>query len=318
MAGAHLLPYIAVLDGPGAAAYCGAMLEQHLPFDVITAGEVSRNRLSAHRAIIVGSGAPLGEEAVAELAAYVRAGGGLLCSDQVSGSLAELAGVTLDGQVNSGYSDLPFYYRFESDAPLWRELRGRLLSFRHACTKVTPASDCHIEALIVGLDASRSKKDRMTTKPYPGPPLGPMAVTRSVGSGRVLYVAGDLASNAALGQIVDADVPVVLAKAALWAAGGQPPVTTNAPPSVELVTHVNRNRIAIFVMNGTMNPLENTRVIRYVVPLPDIEIRMKTDGPARSVTAATGQNVSYEDRDSWLTIRLPRLSEYEVLMVDLA
>ena len=45
---------------------------------------------------------------------------------------------------------------------------------------------------------------------------------------------------------------------------------------------------------------------------------LKTDGPARSVTAATGQNVSYEDRDSWLTIRLPRLSEYEVLMVDLA
>jgi hypothetical protein len=315
---ADLLPYIAVLDGPGATAYCNALLEQHLPFDLITARRVNQKQLSAYRAVIVGNGGVLREQGLAELAAYVKAGGGLMCTGQISESLAALAGVTLDGQVDSGHRDLPFYYRFDTDAPLWRDLRGRLLAFRHPCTKVTPAADSHIEALIVGLDSSRSNKHHMTTKPYPGPPLGPMAVTRSVGAGRVLYLAGDLASIGAPGNVIDADVLVVLAKSALWTAGGKPPVTTNAPPSVELVTYVKRDRMAVFVMNETTNQLENTSVIRYVVPLPDIEIRVRTEAQVRSVAAVTGQPITHEVRDQWLTVRLPKVNEYEVLMVDLA
>ena len=191
------------------------------------------------------------------------------------------------------------------------------MSFRHSCAKVTPAADCGVEALIIGLDSGRLDKDHMTIKPYPGPPLGPMAVTRSVGAGRVLYLACDLASIAAPGYVADADVLVVLARAALWTAGGQPPVTTNAPPSVELVTYVKRDRLAVFVLNETMNQFENTSVIRYVVPLRDIEIRVRTDVPVRSVTAVTGQPVRYEVRDLWLTVRLPKINEYEILMVDL-
>ena len=75
--------------------------------------------------------------------------------------------------------------------------------------------------------------------------------------------------------------------------------------------------MAIFVMNETTNPFESTSVIRYVVPLPDIEIRVKTDVPVRSVTAVTGQPVRYEVHDQWLNVRLPKINEYEILMVDL-
>jgi hypothetical protein len=314
---AELLPYIAVLDGPEATAYCSALLEQHLPFSLLTPDEVNQKRLSAFRAVIVGDGGGLREESLPELRAYVKAGGGLMCAGQVSASLAGLAGVSLDGQVDSGRSELPLYYRFDTNAPLWRDLRGRLLSFYHPCTKVTPGADCHVEALIIGLDNSRLDKDHMTIKPYPGPPLGPMVVTRNVGAGRVLYLASDLASIAAPSRVADADVLVVLGKAALWTAGGQPPVTTNAPPSVELVTHVKRDRLAVFVMNETVNPFDNTNVIRYVVPLSDIEIRVRTEAAVRNVTAVTGQPVGFEVRENWLTVRLPKINEYEVLMVDL-
>lgn len=314
---ANLIPYIAVLDGPGATAYCNALLEQHLPFDLITEQQVNRKRLSAYRAVIAGNGGGLREQDLAELAAYVEAGGGLLCAGKVSKRLADLAGVNVAGQVDSGSSELPLYYRFDSDAPLWRGLRGRLLSIRQACTKVTLAADCRVEAHIIGLDWSRSDRDHMTIKPYPGPPLGPMAVTRTVGAGRVLYLAGDLTAMAAPGKVADADVLLVLAKSALWAAGGEPPVATNAPPSVELVTYTKRGRIAVFVINKTTNAFDNTRVIRYVVPLPDIEIRVRADAPVRSVTAVTGQPVRHEVREHWLTVRLPRVNEYEILMVDL-
>jgi len=59
-------------------------------------------------------------------------------------------------------------------------------------------------------------------------------------------------------------------------------------------------------------------VIRYVVPLPDIEIRVRTEAQVRSVAAVTGQPITHEVRDQWLTVRLPKVNEYEVLMVDLA
>jgi len=36
------------------------------------------------------------------------------------------------------------------------------------------------------------------------------------------------------------------------------------------------------------------------------------------VTAVTGQHVTYEIRDNWLSVHLPKLNEYEVLMVDLS
>lgn len=58
---AQLLPYIAVLDGPGATAYCIALLEQHLPFDLITMKQMNQKRLSAYRAVIVGNGGVLSE-----------------------------------------------------------------------------------------------------------------------------------------------------------------------------------------------------------------------------------------------------------------
>lgn len=240
-----------------------------------------------------------------------------MCAGQVGESLAGLAGVSIEGNVDSGHNELPIFYRFETDASLWRDLRGKLLSFRYECMKVIPAAGCRVEAFIIGRDSARSNKDRMTTKPYPGPPLAPMVITCNVEAGRVLYLAGDLASIASPGKVADGDVLRVLAKAASWTAGGQPPVYTNAPPSVELVIYVKPNQLAVFVLNETMNQLESTSVIRYVVPLQDIEIRIKTELPVRSVSALTGQPVPYKVLDHWLTVCLSKINEYEVLLVDL-
>ena len=70
-------------------------------------------------------------------------------------------------------------------------------------------------------------------------------------------------------------------------------------------------------MNETANAFEKLAVIRYVVPLPDIDIRVRTDAAVHGVTAVTGQHVTYDFHDNWLTVHLPKLNEYEVLMVDL-
>ena len=313
---AELLPYIAVVDSAPAMGYCNALLEHHLPFDLIAPRDLDRERLAAHQAVIVGETSDLSEKALDDLAAYVEAGGGLVCAGQVSAELAALIGLELDGEIDSGRDELPLYYRFETAAEPWGAWGGRLLSFGFPCARVRPSADFRVEAQIIGLDTDRMHEDHMGIKPYPGSPQGPMMLTRRVANGRVLYLAGDLASIAMPGEVADADVLEVLAKAALWAADVPPPVTTNAPPSVELVTHVKPDRMTLFVLNQTMNQVGDKPLIRYVVPLPDQEIRVKVNAQVRDVTAVSGQPVRYELRDGWLTIGVPKLNEYEVLLVD--
>ena len=313
---AELLPYIAIVDSPQAAGYCTALIEHHLPFDLIAPGELDRQRLDAYCAVIVGNARTLSGQAVKNLAAYIEAGGGLVCAGQVSAELAALIGLELDGEIDSGREELPLYYRFEADAGPWAAWRGRLLAFNPPCARVRSSADFRVEAEIIGLDTDRMHEDHMGIKPYPGSPQGPMVLTRRVADGRVLYLAGDLADSAVPGKTADADVLEVLAKAVLWAAAEPPPITTSAPPSVELVTHVKQDRMAIFVLNQTMNQVENNDVIRYVVPLPDQEIRVRVKAPVHTVTAISGQPVRHEVDDGWLSVRVPRIDEYEVLLVD--
>lgn len=324
MLGADLLPYIAVVNSPQCRGYCNALLERHLPFDLIRAEDLRRQRLSAYRAVIVGDGNGIDDQGIAALADYVRDGVGLMCCAGLQENLAELAGVDPQGEEArfDAYQGLPRYYRFDGDGPISRGLRGRLLA-TWSMTRVTVAADCRVEAQITDLDYGRLHEDHMGLKSYPGEPLGPMVVTRQVGAGRVIYLAADLALAAGCSEKPDpnsvphnADVPVVLANAADWAAGGRPPITTNAPPSVELVTYVKPGRMLVFVLNNTTS--HGTGAIRYVVPLSDIEVRVRVTAPVRAAAAVTGQSAPYQVSDQWLTMRIPRLSEYEVLMIDLA
>jgi hypothetical protein len=161
-------------------------------------------------------------------------------------------------------------------------------------------------------------KEHMDIKPYPGAPLGPMAVTRKVGKGRVIYLAGDLASIALPGEVADAEVLDVLANAALWAAGGKPPVRTNLSPLVQLVIHLSETKIALFIINQTMNQIEKQEIIRSVVPLTDIWVEIKLNKRVRHLATVTGQKVRCEFKRPWIRFCLPKVNEYEVLMAEIS
>ena len=142
--------------------------------------------------------------------------------------------------------------------------------------KVSPAADCHVEGRL-----SASMPADCTGTTWHSSPIPP----RRRADGRhaqrrwpSLVSCGDLASIAGPSSQAnenfvpaDADVLVVLADAALWAAGGQPPIATNAPPSVELVTYVKRDRMAVFILNGTL--IDSRGVIRYVIPCRTLRSR---------------------------------------------
>ena len=69
------LPYVAVVNGPQALGYCNALLERHLPFDLIRAEQVERKRLDAYRAVIVSDAGDLGQQGVAARSIMSRLAG---------------------------------------------------------------------------------------------------------------------------------------------------------------------------------------------------------------------------------------------------
>ena len=111
-----------------AAAFDGmfaALLEAHVPFDVLADAHLTPERLARYRAVVLPSAACLGDETVAALVEYVRGGGGLLLTGWTGWcgahgeprdipALAALGGVSrADGEPLSA----PGLYLAPADAP---------------------------------------------------------------------------------------------------------------------------------------------------------------------------------------------------------
>ena len=338
--GARLLPYAAILHwaestnvreyfNDSLRGYHQALTEHHIPFDLLTAKDVAAGRLSDFRTLILPNATRLSADVVETIRSYVLAGGGVVMThrsgwfdekgNRSAGMLLqELAGARVlgvGGPVRVGDVGYPVYYRIESEESIWDGLGGRPLSINRGYTVVETTGDSTVVAQIEDLDWSRFHKNQMVEGAYPGQPIAPMILTRHVGKGRIIYITGEL--DAASFQLGDPDSAEILARAALWAAAAEPPVRTNCPASVEMVTHTKPGSLAIFLINLTANPMSDSRVIRYIVPIKDVEIQVKTDAVVEAVSTVTGQQVQYEQKAGWLEIRLGGLQEYEAILVDL-
>ena len=334
----RLLPYAAILDWAGSEDvehYFGdalkgvyrALIEHHVPLDVVTVEDVMDGRLSDYRVLILPEALKLSDAVVNQIIEYVEGGGGLVFTcrsgweDDQEGTrgpnaLLKLAGARFGGMAGSiDPKALPIYYRVVETAEPWTDLAGRLMAFQGEYVEVSPVADAHVVARIEDMDYSRMHKDHMTEGAYPGAPIGPMVLSRKAGAGRVVYIAGSLATSAR--QIGDREALDVLARATLWAAGHEPPVITDCPPSVEVVTHSGPGGMAMFLINETTNQIDRLSIIRYVVPVHDVKIRLKVPSQPAAVATLKGNEADWSYEDGWLSVRLDRVEEYEVVLIDL-
>jgi hypothetical protein len=229
--------------------------------------------------------------------------------------LLELAGAQSVGVGGSIDPRLyPIYYRVVDAAEPWTDLAGRLLSFRGEYVVARPNRDARVVAQIEDMDYSRMHKNHMVKGAYPGAPIGPMILSRCAGAGRAVYVAGSLDTSGR--QVGDLEALDVLARATRWAAGTDPPVWVDCPPSVEIVTHAGPDGMVVFLINRTMNQVAPSSVIRFVVPVTGVEIRLRVPRRPRMVSTVTGREPHWGYGNGCLTVRLERLDEYEVVLVD--
>ena len=198
----------------------------------------------------------------------------------------------------------------------WEGVSGQLLSFMGSYVETGAEPDALQIAQVIDFDYSRMHPDHTAIGWYPWEPIRPLIIGRQAGKGRAVYVAAEL-DGASL-RFGDPEALAVLAAAVRWTSPGSSLLETNAPPSVQFAVHRSGDggRRCVVVTNQTTNQ-HYPDPIRYVVPIRDVEVRLRLDGDAvAEVHTATGREVGWHQDDGWVTMRLDCLEAYEALLMD--
>jgi hypothetical protein len=298
-----------------------AMLEGHVPTRIVTKEDVKTQDNKDYDVLLLANTTKLDRNIVNAIVDDVRSGQGLVLTYQsilADEKLAELAGIRHKASVVRNPEEFPLhtYYRIDSDKLPWKELSGSLMSFSGAYEAITCQKGTTVIGHILDFDPSRMSEKHILHVCYPGPPKSPMLTVRQFGKGIVVYIAADLC--AAARRYGDKNSLDVLNAAVRYAGQKDLPLKTNCPPCVEIVTHRKSNTLAVMLLNQTTNQYM-ADPIRYVVPIHDVEIQIKTDGWFRKIKkfrTVSGQKVEFDISEGQLSLRLPKLSEYESILID--
>ena len=158
------------------------------------------------------------------------------------------------------------------------------------------------------------------TRPLAGPYDGvpeiseePAVVLHRAGKGRAVYVAGDLGNSI---QGLHMGEHLALVSNLVRELAPAPVRLENAPASVEVVLRSQENgrRRLVHLVNFTG---EMTRPIQRIVPLTNITVELESAAPARSVKAlVANRSLEFRRQAGRIRVSLPRLDEYEVLVIE--
>jgi hypothetical protein len=332
-----------------AGAYA-ALQEAHVPFDVVGDLALERSGVPTDtRVVILPNAAVLSQAAVDVLTAYVERGGGLVVSyrsgyDQVDGptdesALSDLLGVRgmgigfRSGRVGPeafGGREPVNYYRTRAGHQITAGLDERLFSFRGAYARVA-ATHATVCAEILDLDFLKMDGDRFFAW-YPGAPSSPSLLTATPGKGRTVYSAAPL--DAVFFRQGWPEAAELLVSAVRWAAGVEPPVAVEAPPTVDARIHTAASGRTVVVLANRTTPdlyalgragsthagpggaTTRAHFARALIPVADVCIRLDwSAGSSPTVATLNGREPAVVLQDGVLRVRLPRLDDFDVVEI---
>ncbi len=312
-------PVQKLYDGSTTGAFT-ALMENHLPTAVLTERDLAARRWRGARVIVVDSAECLSPECCQALDVYARSGGGLVVTGR--SSLRDGEGRLLD---NFGLSTL-----IGAD---YRGMTATWYSFiapeqAHPVTEgLDPGFPISVYASLQARVTAHSGTRALgvITNPMPGfhmgfPPLertdSPSVLIREHGKGRAVYI------SAALGAVYAAanhpDYRRLMVNAVRWAAGEAPPVTLDAPGTVEMAAWRDEStrRTIVHLVNRTGVGLPQGEGSYQQEVIPVHGIRLHLDGPLAGSSAKAqpgGRALPCKRVGHRLTVNIDRLETWEVV-----
>lgn len=324
-----------------------ACVEEHLPVAVVNDWNLTADDLKKYAVLLLPNAACLNELQARAIDEYVRAGGGLVASLDVSlfdefgdprkgFALADLLGVEFGGPIAAGpvNTDLDVNFAKAVGSDYW-EKRKNVFDFRLARNTWLNAGKL---AEYVGDDPVTLKGPavRVTAKPDaavlatirvkddPKATEMPAIVTRSHGKGRVVYLAAGI--DAGYYLYAYPYQRLVLTNAIRWAAGDtKPPVSVQAPMCV----HVNVlrqkkdgvERLVVHLFNdvnttgGHAFPPDDVPLREETLPVHDIRVKFRSDFKLGAIRLEPdGLELPQTATPDGVTVVVPRLDIHAMVV----
>lgn len=302
--------------------YYKALVEHHIPARVITDRDLRDGLANDCGVWVFPDAREIHPAVAAQIAHFVAAGGGVVFTYRTierHPELAKLAGVQrVLGIREYSASQFPLhtYYRIAPGHGDWGDLPGTLLSFQGSRVDVLPGDSATVVARVVGLDSTRMSEADILRAAWPAAEAEPLVLMSRHGSGRVCTILGDL--DAAARRYGDPQTLSLLASAVLNVSGSPVTVRSDAPPSVEIVTHQSDAGVVVLLLNQTTNQTTSDP-IRYVVPLRDLSVTLSHAlVKPRVCCTLSGQTPELRHNDDTTTVTIRHLHEYEGLLFSIA
>jgi len=295
--------------------WCEALLRSHLPFDVLDEPALRPERLNRYELVILPNCACLPEAAVEVLRRWVSDGGSLIGTYDTSlyaqdgkaqpdFALADVFGIRYAGRFIGPlrYDHLPV----DPEHLLFQGITQPLIPapMRGIAVEATTA-----RPIINFLQPQRSRYQEL-----PPESPDPAILLNRFGEGKVIYFAGTF--DAAYRQFALPEHQLLLGNAVRRLA--EPVLTIDGAPECVEVTlrrQPARKRLLVHLVNFTG---EMTRPLRRVLPAREVRIALRRVPRAtKAMGLVHRQELGWHRADEGITITLPFLGEYEVVVVEL-
>jgi len=220
--------------------------------------------------------------------------------------------------------------------PTLSDLLGAVRTIGHQVKVQADPGSQVLATLVEPIEKRGSSYWHTVTPPIPGRSTDvPCVIANAFGRGRAVYFAGQPGRH--FWRHGYPDHEAVMLKAVRWAANADPPVKIGAPPTLMSTVWVQQaaKRVIIHLVNHSYNQLYPytlpyktgetpynsklvMRPVRCVIPVPGIEItvRLPTGWTVEKAFSATGGGeFSYHEAQGKLSVAIPQVREYELVVV---
>ncbi len=326
-------------------------VEEHLPTTVINDWNLTPEDLARYKVIVLPNTACLDDTQVAAIEAYVKAGGGLVASLDVSlfnefgdpredFGLAKVLGVTYRGlppsgdgasqpeqlDVNFAKSIGPDYWEKRKNVFDFQQDPASLLNQGRMTTYVGEQSVTFKGPAVRVAPAAETKTIATLRTKTAGAETLPGVITHEYGKGRVVYFAGGL--DAAYYLYAYPYQRLALKHAIQWAAGGPVPISIEAPMCVH-ATVMRRvrdgERLVVHLFNDVNTtsqhalPVDDVPLREETLPIHDIRV---TFGPHYRITRVHlepgSKDLVVTRAEQGSSVTVPRLDVHTMVVAELA
>ena len=304
----------------------GVLMENHIPHDFILDDQISKERLAKYKLVVLPNIRCMSEKEIDILKTYVRDGGNLMATyttslcdetgkERADFGLSELFGVRYAGKKQNTRRD-NYQYIVEKRHPIVEADSAKTeLLFNAGYTALTkPQNGAKVICTWVPT-IQNQPPDKAWVKEFSKE--FPTIVENKYGKGTVFYFANqpDLLSY----ETGHPDPRNLLLRTIRYLAGTFIPVETNAPSSVNIgltKSLLKAGQYNLTLVNTTSGP---SRPIRELVPVHDINIRLRLDGKtvARSKVLRSQGTCSIKSVGNTLEIHIPKLDDFCAIHIEM-